>query len=170
MTILSGQTIRRLRPLSPLREKHLDSNGCSCGLSIAGYDITLDHDAVFEPGSFTLVSAAEHFDMPFNIIGVVHDKSSLARKGLAVQNTVIEPGWRGYLTMEVTNHNPKPAWWNLWGWYARHDGRIARRKGDAIAQVLFHILDEPAEKPYDGKYQDQKRGPQIPIKEDGSAL
>jgi dCTP deaminase len=29
----------------------------------------------------------------------------------------------------------------------------------AIAQVVFHFLDEPAEKPYAGKYQDQERMP-----------
>jgi len=29
----------------------------------------------------------------------------------------------------------------------------------AIAQVVFHFLDEPAEKPYSGKYQDQARMP-----------
>jgi dCTP deaminase len=155
MTILSGQTIRRLNLLGPMRDKYVDSNGCSCGLSIAGYDITLDHDAVFESGSFTLVSAAERFYMPSDVIGVVHDKSSLARKGLAVQNTVIEPGWHGYLTLEVTNHSST---------------RLSFREGDAIGQVLFHFLDEPAEKPYDGKYQNQKRGPQAPLKEDGSAL
>jgi len=155
MTILSGQTIRRLNLLEPMREKYVDSNGCSCGLSIAGYDITLDHDAIFESQSFTLVSAAERFIMPDNVIGVVHDKSSLARKGIAVQNTVIEPGWKGYLTLEVTNHSP---------------ARLSLREGDAIGQVLFHLLDEPAETPYDGKYQNQKRGPQMPLKEDGSAL
>ena len=104
MSVLSGQTIRELGLLEPFREKYLDSNGCSCGLSIAGYDITLDHDALFEPHSFTLVAAAERFIMPNNVVGVVHDKSSLARKGIAVQNTVIEPGWRGFLTMEV--HEP----------------------------------------------------------------
>lgn len=155
MTILSGQTIRRLGLLEPLREKYVGRNGCSCGLSVAGYDITLDHNANFYPLSFTLVSAAERFLMPNNVVGVVHDKSSLARKGLAVQNTVIEPGWRGFLTMEVTNHS---------------DTAFTIRKGDAIAQVIFHFLDEEAEQPYDGKYQDQARGPQIPLREDGGLL
>jgi dCTP deaminase len=150
MSVLSGQTIRRLHLLKPMREKYIDSQGCSCGLSIAGYDITLDHRLVLHAHTFTLVSAAERFDMPNTVIGVVHDKSSLARKGLAVQNTVIEPGWMGYLTLELTNHSST---------------LISLNEGDAIAQVLFHFLDEPAEKPYDGKYQNQKRGPQQSLKE-----
>lgn len=155
MTVLSGQTIRRLKLLRPMREKYFDRNGCSCGLSVAGYDITIDHDAIFEPQSFTLVAAAEQFIMPTNVIGVVHDKSSLARKGIAVQNTVIEPGWRGFLTLEVTNHSST---------------RLSLREDDALGQVLFHFLDEPAETPYHGKYQDQNRGPQVPIRENGSKL
>jgi dCTP deaminase len=28
-------------------------------------------------------------------MGIVHDKSTWARRGLVVQNTVIEPGWHG---------------------------------------------------------------------------
>lgn len=35
---------------------------------------------------------------------------------------------------------------------------IVLRQG--IAQVVFHRLDEPAEQPYAGKYQDQEQGPQ----------
>jgi dCTP deaminase len=88
--------------------------------------------------------------MPPDVIGFVHDKSSWARKGLAVQNTVIEPGWRGYLTLELTNH-----------------GRDALEitEGDPIAQIVFHYLDALTEQPYVGKYQDQGYGPQRAIEE-----
>lgn len=154
MTILSAQTLRKIKPLSPFKEKYIDSNGCSCGLSVAGYDITLDHDVCVKANGFSLVAAEQHFEMPDDVLAVVHDKSSLARKGIAVQNTVIEPGWRGYLTMEITNHTDKDMW---------------LYQGNAIAQVLFHRLDEPAD-PYAGKYQDQGRGVQLPLKEDGSPL
>jgi hypothetical protein len=79
------------------------------------------------------------------VVGVVHDKSSLARRGIAVQNTVLEPGWRGFLTLEITNHGPEP---------------IMLKSGCAVAQVVFTFLDEPTERPYRGKYQDQEAGPQ----------
>lgn len=83
--------------------------------------------------------------MPTDVIGVVHDKSSWARRGLAVQNTVIEPGWRGFLTLELTNHGTR---------------KLHIPKGCPIAQIVFHRLDEPAARPYDGRYQDQPPGPQ----------
>ena len=43
------------------------------------------------------MSSIEFFNMPKYLVGIVHDKSSLARQGLSVFNTVIEPGWKGYL-------------------------------------------------------------------------
>jgi dCTP deaminase len=98
------------------------------------------------PGEFVLASTAEMFCMPDDVLGVVHDKSSWARRGLAAQNTVIEPGWRGFLTLELTNHGKEPLW---------------LERGVGIVQVIFHLLDEPAAHPYRGKYQDQAAGPQV---------
>jgi dCTP deaminase len=144
MTVLSAQTIRRLGLVSPLREAFRDELGNSGGLGPCGYDITLAFDINMNPGNFRLTSAEEMFEMPNDVMGVVHDKSSLARRGVAVQNTVIEPGWRGHLTLEITNHGA---------------GILAMPRGSAIAQVLFHRLDEPTEMPYRGKYQDQPAGP-----------
>jgi dCTP deaminase len=129
------------------------------GLGPAGYDIRAAEDVDIPPGGFVLGSSFEQFDMPLDMLGVVHDKSSWARKGLCVQNTVIEPGWRGFLTLEYTNHLPDcpevdrcPAGWP-WNW-------IHIKQGDPIAQIIFHMLDEPTVQPYEGKYQDQEAGPQ----------
>jgi dCTP deaminase len=158
MTILSGQTIRRRGILSPCVEASTFS-GVSHGLGPAGYDLRLvlnnqimkgevgglRRNVLLFPGRFLLVAAAEEFRMPVDLVGIVHDKSTWARRGLAVQNTIIEPGWRGYLTLELTNHGPEP---------------IQLIEGQGIAQVVFHLLDEPAEQAYNGKYQDQAWGPQ----------
>jgi len=83
------------------------------------------------------------------VVGIVHDKSSLARRGLAAQNTVLEPGWRGFLTLELTNHGTKP---------------IRLEAGQPIAQILFHTVTGVVE-PYSGKYQDQGQGPQPHLSE-----
>lgn len=144
--ILSAQTIRRLGLLSPCLESYRDPNGNSAGLSACGYDLMVDQDVMLRPGQFMLASAAERFNLPPSIVAIIHDKSSLARRGLAVQNTVAEPGWRGFLTLELSNH------------HTMHDIWLPR--GSAICQAIFHLLDEPTELPYSGKYQDQPRGPQ----------
>ena len=151
--ILSAQTIRRLCQsdvaFSPMldpfveRQQHAIS-GTSFGLSACGYDVRIAQDRRLAPGDFLLASTMERFVMPDYVMAQVADKSTWARRGLAVQNTIIEPGWHGWLTLELTNHGS-----NL----------INLRAGTPIAQIIFMRLDEPTEQPYSGKYQDQENKP-----------
>lgn len=149
MSVLSYQTIKTLcavhKMLEPWHERTV-ANGKTFGLSAAGYDIRVaeTHAPLFA-GQFVLASSMERFKMPNDVIAFVNDKSSWARKGLAVQNTVIEPGWEGYLTIELSNHG---------------DDILHIAKGDPIAQIIFHRLDYPTVAPYKGKYQNQEAGPQ----------
>jgi len=148
--IASAQTLRLLKLIEPFRER-TTFFGLTFGLSPAGYDVRLDFSADapdscwIHSGQFMLGSTIECFTMPDNLLGIVHDKSTWARRGLCVQNTVIEPGWRGYLTLELTNHGKE---------------RLYLCRGMPIAQIVFHFLDKATEVPYAGKYQDQERGPQ----------
>ncbi len=149
--ILPAQTIRSLcqgdRPLiSPFRERYT-ANGRSGGLGPAGYDICLDQDITVWEGDMLLASSHEHFDLPNNIVCRIADKSSWIRIGLTVGNTVAEPGWRGWLTLELFYHRTEPAWLDI-------------PAGTPIAQCLFERLEASTELPYEGKYQDQSRGPQ----------
>ena len=124
--------------------------GMSYGLSLAGYDIRLAEDLWLGPQAFKLGSTVELFTMPNDILGRVCDKSTLARMGVQVFNTVIEPGWRGYLTLEIKNQR-----WMPRRLYA----------GQPIAQVLFERLSSPTPG-YEGKYQHQQSGPQKARRDD----
>ena len=117
------------------------------GAGPAGYDVRVAETCYFgDSHRFTLASTVEHFNMPDDLLAQVCDKSSWARKGLAVQNTIIEPGWRGYLTLELT--------------YSDDAENLIVKAGSPIAQIIFMQLTEPTDKPYGGKYQDQQPGPQ----------
>jgi dCTP deaminase len=142
--ILPAQMIRARGIFVPFNERTIVS-GMSYGLSSAGYDVRVRETITLNPGVMVLASTLERFFMPEDVLGVVHDKSTWARRGIAVQNTVIEPGWRGYLTLEITNHSAV---------------RMTIEAGWPIAQIVLHLLAAPTEQPYDGKYQDQKAGPQ----------
>lgn len=126
----------------PCHEKTI-LHGMSYGVSPAGYDIRVAEAITLFGHGFTLASSVELFNMPNDVLGRVADKSSWARLGIAVQNTVIEPGWRGYLTLELSNNY--------------HDV-ITIQAGSPIAQVIFELLDGPTDTPYEGKYQDQPAG------------
>ncbi len=171
--ILSAQSIRRRcvggGMIRPFHERTVYT-GKTYGLSSAGYDVRVEFEvgkviqfsapssvthpflgSIYDPGNtFALASTVERFFLPTDVMGMVHDKSSWARRGLTVQNTVIEPGWSGYLTLELIYHG---------------EGELTVCEGDPIAQIVFHQLDDATYQPYEGKYQYQPRGPQKAIDE-----
>ena len=162
--IINRQTLLSLAPIKHMVNSKFHEHGVSSGLGEAGYDIRIDQGIKFfgdtggtvvqrdkasgigvhRPfrGRFVLASAMEEFDMPTNLVGVVHDKSTWARRGLSVFNTVIEPGWHGKLTLELVYHG---------------DTELVIPAGAGIAQVVFHATSNEAE--YTGKYQGQPDGP-----------
>jgi hypothetical protein len=75
--------------------------GMSVGLSVASYDVRIAESVTIHPGEFVLASTMERFCIPNDVLIVAHDKSSWARRGLAVQNTIFDPGWRGYASADA---------------------------------------------------------------------
>lgn len=100
-------------------------------------EFSVDEFQILFPGEFILAHSLEFFNMPINITGLVKDKSTYARCGIALQNTVLEAGWKGQITLEISNHGPRP---------------VKLYCGFGIAQVLF-FKGEFCLNPYDGKYQ-----------------
>ena len=101
-------------------------------------------DGIEFKGRFCLAQAIELFQMPADLVGQVKDKSTWARKGLNVFNTVTEPKWNGYLTMELVFHGNE---------------KVVIPAGCGIAQVLFGSLSENGDYG-DGKYQNAADLPQ----------
>lgn len=169
--IINGTGLLRRKPMKHMMDKKIRYNGVSYGLSEAGYDIRLKQNITFQSGHagerrilmsepsntgdrslkslptqsgrFTKASAIEEFQMPYDLVGIVHDKSTFAREGLSVFNTVIEPGWNGFLTLELVYHG---------------NGSLHIKAGTGIAQVVFHLLGEQGDYG-DGKYQGQPDAP-----------
>jgi dCTP deaminase len=87
------------------------------------------------PGEFVLGRTLEHVELPDDIVARIEGKSSLGRLGLIVHATAgfVDPGFRGSLTLEITNLTRVP---------------IKLYAGLLIAQLSFMALDRPAERPY----------------------
>ena len=151
--IVNGAALLKAAPMSPMVESKQVVHGLSFGLSFAGYDLRIRQSVTLSSDNrFALASTVERFQMPANLVGIVHDKSTWARQALSVFNTVIEPGWHGdALTLELVYHG---------------NGELHIPAGSGIAQVLFHELAEPAD--YSGRYQGQPDHPvpAIPATED----
>ncbi len=170
--ILNDEEIARVEPVTPFVRNLQTDEKISYGLGSFGYDIRIDdefriftdvhsteinpkefnEDAFVEvkeesclipPNSFCLGKSLEKFDMPDDLFGLVVGKSTYARCGIIVNMTPIEPGWKGYLTIEISNTTPLPA-------------RIYADEG--IAQVVFFKGERPMTTydDRDGKYQDQE--------------
>jgi dCTP deaminase len=114
--------------------KHFDSRSF--------VDIKADYCDI-PPNSFALARSVEFFRIPRNVLAICLGKSTYARCGIILNTTPFEPGWRGFVTLEISNTTPLPA-------------RIYANEG--IGQVLFFESDEECEISYDdkqGKYLDQ---------------
>lgn len=145
--IINGLSLLDQEPLAPMLTDKVRSHGVSFGLSEAGYDIRIKQSVYLHPFKrFALASTIEKWRMPYGLVAVIHDKSTWARRKLSVFNTVVEPGWCGFLTLELVYH----------GW-----GVLHIPAGVGIAQALFHEIANPTA--YKGKYQNQPDCPVKPI-------
>jgi dCTP deaminase len=90
---------------------------------------------VIHPGEFCLGRTQEWVELPDDLVARIEGKSSLGRLGLIVHATAgfVDPGWKGTLTLEITNLTRVP---------------IILHPGKPIAQLSFMTLDRPAERPY----------------------
>lgn len=167
--IINGTALLAAAPIVDMVPgKMVGPGGTSFGLGEAGYDIRIKQEIHFSTsnekrvvlidvydefgkitdevdvlkGRFALASAIDQFQMPDDLTGIVHDKSTWARKGLSVFNTVIESGWKGFLTLELVYHG---------------EDDLVIPAGSGIAQVIFHKTAEHAH--YKGKYQNQEDKP-----------
>jgi len=165
--------------ISPFRREKVVINGKSGGLSSASYDCHIDHDLILginpahiisdhilehgfanvellkdklsnNPPMAALAYTLEDFYMPDQVSGGVCDKSTYARVFVSAFNTFFDPGFWGNGTLELVNLGT---------------ANVTYKKGDPVCQMIFDWLDHPTNKPYDGKYQHQRKKPQGPIYE-----
>lgn len=164
--------------IMPFSERTVhEATGLTGGLSCAGYDIhlskltsVLDDDRrptflmpiktemvdgvthwTIPPQTGALGSTVEKFNIPNNIAMHYFNKSSLARKFINAAATLAEPGWSGWLTLELYNSTDKPT---------------KLIQGQPIGQVVFVAMDCTTEAPYSGKYQNQGNHPVQAKRED----
>lgn len=154
--VINGKELLRRSPIENMESsKIIHESGLSYGLTETGYDIRIAEDIYLSNWdgfrnadrdmSFLLASSIEKFQMPNDLVGYVFGKSTNLRKGIRVMESKIEPGWFGYLTLEIELIKNDDYYVNI-------------KKGTPIAAIDFHQLWEPAAYG-DGKYQNQPPRP-----------
>lgn len=68
-----------------------------------------DGYVIIPPNSFVLGRTVERFKIPRDVLVVCVGKSTLARLGVIVNVTPLEPEWTGHVTLEFSNTTPLPA-------------------------------------------------------------
>lgn len=129
--------------------RHIDEDSFVDAVPIAGEEGSGSY-VVIPPNSFALANSVEEFQIPDDTLGIVLGKSTYARCGIICNVTPLEPGWRGFVTIEISNTTPLPA--RIWC-------------NEGICQVLFFQAEERCEVSYadkKGKYQNQERRPYLP--------
>jgi dCTP deaminase len=88
------------------------------------HEIPFNEPVLIHPGQLTLVSTLEWVQLPVDLVGQVTARSSWAREGLNIATAnLINPGYRGIITLELANHGPIP---------------LKLYPGMRIAQIIFY--------------------------------
>ncbi|TAM46181.1 MAG: dCTP deaminase [Gammaproteobacteria bacterium] len=90
------------------------------------FDIPFGQSFLLHPGSLALVPTLEWIYLPYDLQGVVTARSSWAREGLNIATaTIVNPGYRGIVTLELANFGDIP---------------IMLYPGLRLAQIAFYDL------------------------------
>lgn len=138
--ILSGEEIvRRLRTLEPgerltIRPFTKDS------LQVASYDLRAGEETVIPRGECRLVPSMEWVEVPVGLSATLRCRSSLGRQGVLLGGGFVDPGFRGQLTLALSNLGPD---------------EVRLGAGDRCVQIVFAEVMANHE-PYRGRYQESE--------------
>ena len=104
----------------------------------ASYDLRAASDTTLPRGICTLVPTIEWVELPTDISGTLMCRSSFGRRGVLLGAGYVDPGFRGQLTLCLTNMGSDD---------------ISIRKNDRIVQMILHEVREGSHG-YSGRYQD----------------
>ena len=110
-------------------------------LNPAGIDLRVDRNMSLEPGHQTLVATIEKVELSETVLGILHIRSSLAREGIIASLALVDPGFRGQLTVSLYNAGGRS---------------VSLRKGERFIQLTLFRLGNPAQRSYVGNYQNSR--------------
>lgn len=110
-------------------------------LNPSGIDLRVDRKVLLDPHEQKLVATLERVELSENILGILHIRSSLAREGLIASLALVDPGFKGQLTVSLYNAG---------------DRSVSLDKGERFIQLTLLRLGTPATQEYSGRYQNSR--------------
>ncbi|MFA4878183.1 MAG: dCTP deaminase [Methanoregula sp.] len=104
----------------------------------ASYDLRGATDLMLPRGICTLVPTLEWIELPMDLAGTLRCRSSFGRRGVLLGAGYVDPGFRGQLTLCLTNMGSED---------------IILHKNDRVVQMILHEVRN-SDKVYSGRYQD----------------
>jgi dUTP pyrophosphatase len=95
----------------------------------AGMDLYSLEDVILKPGEGKLAKTGVAFAIPVGFVGMIADRSSLAKKGVKTAGGIIDSGYRGEVMVVL---------WNI----SRDEIRVNR--GERVAQMLLLPIATPS--------------------------
>ncbi|MDV2481534.1 dCTP deaminase [Methanoculleus sp. Wushi-C6] len=106
----------------------------------ASYDLRVAEEMTLPRGVCTLVPSIERVELPQDLAATLRCRSSLARRGVLLGGGFVDPGFRGQLTLCLTNTGSE---------------EISLAAGDRVVQmILQEVLN--GGRLYEGRYQDSR--------------
>ena len=106
----------------------------------ASYDLRVAENINLPKGHCTLVPTLEWVELPKDLAGTLRCRSSFGRRGILLGAGFVDPGFRGQLTLCLTN-------------FGSDD--ILIRENERVVQMIFHEVRE-SNRSYSGRYQDSR--------------
>ena len=104
----------------------------------ASYDLRAAETTLLPRGECTLVASIERVELPNDVAATLRCRSSLARRGILLGGGFVAPGFRGQLTLCLTNMGAEP---------------VTLAGGDRIVQMILQEVRD-GDRLYEGRYQD----------------
>jgi len=104
----------------------------------ASYDLRAASDMTLPRGTCTLVPTLEWIELPMDLAGTLRCRSSFGRRGVLLGAGFVDPGFRGQLTLCLTNLGNE---------------EITLHKNDRVVQMILHEVRN-SDTVYAGRYQD----------------
>ncbi|MHA2074850.1 MAG: dUTP diphosphatase [Candidatus Hodarchaeales archaeon] len=110
--------IRKINELAKLPKKH--------SINDAAYDLFSIEDIMLASGQTSIINTGICMEIPAGYYGQIQSRSSIALKGIFITGGVIDSGYRGEI-MVITNNISSDVY------------KI--KKGDRVAQIVFHKVN-----------------------------